>query len=573
MITTFIAFLLLIIFFAYFIRIKFTSVKKKSLDDVSDSKSQDEDITNDNISPLNIARLKQIKLAFFAFADFVLIEKRPFTVDLKIKDQLEIDVQDALLVQNDLLSSQGSQEYIAQSTFDNDASVKTSTFSNIVTPDKCYDKCKHDPLGKCNLWTFTSSSDGGQTSNKCTNEVITQLPVVSKKSDGESFNSGYIRRSKDLWAIKDESGLPTNKEFFKSIASLVIKLGGAPRTLRERASNVLSNYNVKYCYRKEPLTSLDDSILKKYIETKEDCIKEFENVCQYFFFMDENDLSDSPEFIEYAVLCARILSPFKSETGKVIFPNKHSSPKCDKNEVFSEEFCEEVVMIYLFFITYSEQKESLREIFYNNDVNVDYDGFLSKDELINYMYKNAVVQKATENPNLNFADKEKMYGEDCKELLEKVTREVNRIFFVADKNNDGKLSFSEFEESYQDMILKNKPSRPKKHCKEKSMWSYEIDSAEYDPNTALIFDEEKEVRILAKSGCEKIPFNKLYDSSSKCKNYYKIDTNQNGEKVKYKCIAQNSGTGCGGSTEIFKGVDNYEQILNVGKESYTNEEF
>lgn len=455
MITTFIAILLLVIFFSFFLKVKFVRQKKKNLDDVSEFSS---DITNDGVSSLDISLLKQMKLHFFRFADLVLLEKRPFSA-VSINDADET-------ANNNLLSSNGDNT--TSYNFEQNYSTKTLD-SNVENPQVCYELCNGDPTGQCNAWKYSNN-------NECSRYIINNKPNLSNP-DGSTY--GYIRRSPDHWAIKDESGLPSSKDFFKSTAKLVTKLGGAPRLLKSRSERILANENVQYCYRDNPISGENDNLILKFREVKAEAMKDLEKVCDYFLFMGNNGLANSAQYIEYAVLCTNILAEFKNGDGSDIFPTEFIGANqaygdCNNADgIFTDEFCEVIKVAFKFFHDYSISRDVLTELFFNEELNTDYDGFVTKDELFNYIY------------NLRIQDQ----GEqDCEEVRNQVKDEVQHLFEIADENKDNKISFSEFESAYYKNIMNNKPTRPEKQCNGNTEWSYNQDASNYNPTSDRKFD-------------------------------------------------------------------------------------
>ena len=461
MITTYIAILLLVIFFSFFIKVKFLRQKKSNPDDVSEYTS---DITNDGISSLDLSLLKQMKLHFFRFADLALVEKRPFSVVMIGPDKN---------ANNNLLSSSGDS--VNSYTFDNTNYNSKSTNYSISSAEKCYNICKDDPMGQCNAWKYSS--------NECSKYTLNEKPGFTSVNNENTY--GYIRRSPDNWAIKDESGLPSSKKFFKATAKLVNKMGGAPRVLGGRSDRILANENVTYCYRDEPISGDSDDLIKKYREVKAEAIKDLEKVCEYFMFMGNNTLANSIQYIEYAVLCSEILAEFKNPNGSDIFPIDYVgntggvNGDCDDTEgLFTEEFCEIIKVAYKFYHDFSKSREEVHELFFNDELNLDNNDYITRDELINYIYKKLI------------ADPDETAG-NCEEILEQVKEDVGAIFAIVDSNKDDKISFTEFETDYYQNIMNNKPIRPERRCNGNTEYSYQNDSGDlYNPDADVQFNSD-----------------------------------------------------------------------------------
>lgn len=388
--TTYIAIIILIIFFSFFIKVKFTSTSTKpSQHTIGDT------LENNDIPPASsdIARLNEMKYAFLHFANFVLLEKRPFL------ENVPVDLDNMLL----------------------ETESKTIV-SDVSTQQQCEDLCVNDRFGQCNGWTFNSNS------NECTNSKVTG--IKNNNNPDENLKQGFVRRSGDNWAIDDISKLPTTNKLFKETAKLVLLFGGAPSELTQRANNVISNMNVSYCYRDEPFSGEDDYKYITYVKQRKDAIAAFENICIYFLYIGDNHIANNKKFVQYAVACTRILGELN------IF-----------SDIFSETFSEIIEEGFSFFNEYTGVSDNIYDMFYNSDIETENDGYITKNELFDYLYKKAMVDST-----------------DCDALKEDIKKQVDEIFAKADDNEDGKISFSEFEYAMTEDLLKRAPHKPVQKC-------------------------------------------------------------------------------------------------------------
>ena len=390
--TTYIAIIILVFFFSFFIKIKFASTKKRSVDNVND------DYISENTMPSSdLARLNEMKFAYLHFANFVLLEKRPFSE--KLPDNNADDM---------LITSTGD----SSNKYDfSDKSDRETTFSG-KTRQECYNLCNDDSLGVCNAWTFT-------TDGQCVNYRLTNRPSIINGSDDKTY--GYIRRSADDWAITDLSELPTSKTFFKETAKIVNSFANAPSELKTRASHVASNESIPYCYRTEPTDiSGGGNEYQKYKDERKEAIETFEKVAEYFLFMGNNNIANNVEFIQYAVGCTKILNEFYIKNNNNSFGGF--------GDLFSTNFFEMVQQAFHFFLDYSNLSDSMYDVFYETDRQSNEDGFITRKELFDYLY-----------------NKESNEGGDCREIEEQISERVNDIFNNVDLDGDGKISLAEFE--------------------------------------------------------------------------------------------------------------------------------
>lgn len=421
--TTYIAIIILVFFFSFFIKIKFASTKKRSVDDVNDY------ISENTMPSSDLARLNEMKFAYLHFANFVLLEKRPFSE--KLPDNAD----------NMLITSTGD----SSNKYDfSDKSDRETTFSG-KTKQECYNLCNDDSLGVCNAWTFT-------TDDQCVNYRLTNRPnIYGNGSDGKTY--GYIRRSADDWAIKDLSELPTTKTFFKETAKIVNSFANAPSELKTRASHVASNESIPYCYRTEPTVNTNDgNEYQKYVDERTEAIETFEKVAEYFLFMGNNNIADNLEFIQYAVGCTKILNEFYKKNNNNSF-----------GDLFSTNFFGMVKNAFHFFLDYSNLSDSIYDVFYEQS---NGDGFITSKGLFDYLY----------NEN---SSKE---GVDCKEIEEEISQTVNDIFNNVDLDGDGKISLAEFEYYSTRNILENQPTKPELQCPsgDDPIYIYEEGTSEVD---------------------------------------------------------------------------------------------
>tara|TARA_Y100000389_G_scaffold171916_2_gene179911 strand:+ start:45 stop:1433 length:1389 start_codon:yes stop_codon:yes gene_type:complete len=438
MLLTIIAVILLVAFFSYFVKVRFVFNKQKNPDDVLGA----DDSNNMEVSTVDEAMLQNIKNQFYIFANFALLQKRPFT---------QIDISEPKS-NNNLITNIGDNE----NEYNFNAVSNSKNTTSVYSKEQCYDSCNNDEMGICNAWEYDSES------KTCNKYQIQQRPQ-GKVNTNENVSYGFIRRSPDMWAIKDESGLPDSKKFFHSVARMVVQLNDAPRELKNRAESVLNATHVKYCYMDTPLDSVEDPLLESYIQSRNEAMSSLEKACDYFMFIGNNVLADNLEYVDHAVNCARILSQFKTSSGSFIFADSG----CTSNDLFASEFCPKMIKSFQFLNSYGELADTLKDVFYNSDLDTDYDGFITKDELVNYLYTKQITSTS-----------------NCADLMESIKADVERIFQIGDLNADGKLSYSEFEYAFMSKIMEQKPMRPEKMCSTgETVWNYDESSANYDERT------------------------------------------------------------------------------------------
>lgn len=438
--TTYISIIILIIFFSFFIKVKFSTTTKRSPDDVSDLSGNY--VFND-ITSSDVARFNEMKFAYHHFANFVLLEKRPFEERNFSGEQTT----------NMLITSEGDKTKNYQ--FKNPSSVTTIQDSS---KSACYDMCSNDPYGACNAWKF----DENQTCNLY--KRLTEPPIPdSQKSDNVYY--GYIRRAGDEWALNDLSELPNSKTFFKETAKLVSEFGGAPLELTTRADNIIGNDTIPYCYRTEPTEDKDaGSEYQKYIDERTSVFESFEKVCEYFLFMGNNNIANNVEFIRYAVGCTKILNEFYEQNNNNSF-----------GTLFTDGFYAYIQKAFFYFLDYSTLSDTMYELFYEADIMKEHDGYVTKQELYDFLKKGA----------------DSSAYEDCTEFEEELEKKVDNIFISYDLNNDGKLSFSEFEYGAANGVLENQPTKPELVCPGGNAPEFDYaGTANYTRNTMGTFNDD-----------------------------------------------------------------------------------
>ena len=261
MLLTIIAVISLIFFASYFVKIKINKPKRSPR--VGGTFVKAEEIMPPSS---DLALYAEKRYEFFSFAEFFLMYKRPYglvgDVDIKFGEKGSITG-----------SSRGGQ--------------------GSGGPEGCRAICTNDP--SCNAWQF-ESADG-----VCKKFNVNKEGEV-EKNDEDSDEIGYIFRPEDSWAVDDLSGLPQDKETFQTVANFVVQLNCKDAELQKRASNVLVNSNVKYCFEKE-LTQ-DGLLPEEYSNAMEEAMKKLENSLAFFIF--SGDTGDFPNKAEFSLLAAKI---------------------------------------------------------------------------------------------------------------------------------------------------------------------------------------------------------------------------------------------------------------------------
>ena len=255
-----IAVIVLVLFFSYFLKIKINVSDKK---EKKDDKNDEEKLPSSSSQ----ARYEESRYAFLKFAEFVLLKKRPFGLNNMDDD--------------------------AKGTISGDSRGNQGAGSS----GGCRNICLNDP--ECNAWQY-SSNEG-----KCQKYNINRREQIKTTNSGD--NIGYIFRPKDSdWAVQDLSGLPTEAKFFKAVANTVLRLNCKIEKLRNKAIQVMSTSNVKYCYEKEVTSGNPDD----YLRERDDAISLLEDATQFFIFSGDN--AEFPEQIECSLYFSIIVDNIKN---------------------------------------------------------------------------------------------------------------------------------------------------------------------------------------------------------------------------------------------------------------------
>ena len=209
MLLAIIAIVSLIIFFSYFVKINLSFPSK--YDNSKKKRKVEEEIEPESAS---FAEYKQMRYQFLNFAKFFLLVKRPYG----LQSELDLEMGETGNINGRARGEQSSGN-----------------------PEGCQHVCSSDPT--CNAWKY-NSIDG-----KCKKYKIDDRGDVTINEDGED-QIGYVFRAKDKWAVEDLSNLPADKDSFKAIADMVLKLNCKMPELRKRANRVVSSPNVRYCFEK-----------------------------------------------------------------------------------------------------------------------------------------------------------------------------------------------------------------------------------------------------------------------------------------------------------------------------------
>lgn len=376
---------LLIIFFSFFVSIKFNNNSVNFTDSYKPPTVLEEKIPASSAD----ARYQEMRYEFLRFAEFFLLLKRPFGIKESI---------------NNINNVSGSVGVTGHDKGSSDAS----------TYDKCKTLCETDT--NCNLWKFESDK------TKCTRYEINSIDDVNK-DDTVSTKIGYVFRTKDDWAVNDLSELPNQKELFQGIAAMVIKLQCKVPELLKRAKSISSNSNVKYCYEQDITAS---GVGDTYIENKNNALKHFENAALFFIFKGTSDYSNK---LEFSLLASRIL--------KLIFNFEESS----ENEiVFVGNDNKTDIKSAVAEIDKSHNDYKSIKSWFSTHYDKNSDGYITRDELKS-IYKNAV----TTNSNINtdhIDDSLQLNFTECSNN-DDINENINQFFDLYDMDRDGKVSIDD----------------------------------------------------------------------------------------------------------------------------------
>ena len=392
---------LLIIFFSFFVSIKFNNNSVNFTDSYKPPTVLEEKIPASSAD----ARYQEMRYEFLRFAEFFLLLKRPF------------GIKESIYNINNVSGSVTGHD---------------NGYSQASTADKCKNLCETDT--NCNLWKFESDA------TKCTRYEINSIDDVNK-DDTVSTKIGYVFRTKDDWAVNDLSELPNQKELFQGIAAMVIKLQCKVPELLKRAKSISSNSNVKYCYEQDIAAS---GVGTTYIENKNNALKHFENAALFFIFKGTSDYSNKLEFSLLASRILKLIFDFEEEIVKqIVFVDNSNRDKIKDAVDALNYFYDDYKLIKLWFSTHNDKNS---------------DGYITRDELKS-IYKNAV----TTNSNINtdpIDDSLQLNFTECSND-DNINENINRFFEKYDIDEDGKVSIDDILHKIEDI---EQPSLSSLNC-------------------------------------------------------------------------------------------------------------
>tara|TARA_B100001113_G_scaffold352982_1_gene355897 strand:+ start:4710 stop:5909 length:1200 start_codon:yes stop_codon:yes gene_type:complete len=390
-----IAIVSLIIFFSYFVKINLRFPSK--YDNLKKKQKVEEEIEPESAS---IAVYKQMRYQFLNFAKFFLLVKRPYG----LQPDVDLEMGETGNINGKARGEQGAGN-----------------------PEGCRHVCSSDPT--CNAWKY-DSIDG-----KCKKYKIDDRGDVTINDDG-SDQIGYVFRAKDKWAVEDLSNLPADKESFKAIADMVLKLNCKMPELRKRASRVISSPNVRYCFEKELTT---DGLTQEYILARDEAVKSLETSMQFFIF--SGDSGDFQHKEEFSLLMAKVYTKM-SDKINLFEDNAHLSSAID---VASSELME----FYQFY--------NLVKTYFAHNLDKNQNSVITRDELLE-VYKDMMLSGENLDGEI-FDDGDLMFNEDTCFSLDSVREMVDKFFEKFDMNRDGVISLHEMLSSRD--IPKPKYEMPK----------------------------------------------------------------------------------------------------------------
>jgi len=390
-----IAIVSLIIFFSYFVKINLSFPSK--YDNLKKKQKVEEEIEPESAS---FAVYKQMRYQFLNFAKFFLLVKRPHGL------QPDIDLE---------MGETGN------------INGKPRGEQNSGNPEGCQHVCSSDPT--CNAWKY-NSIDG-----KCKKYKIDDRGDVTINDDGED-QIGYVFRSKDKWAVEDLSNLPADKDSFKAVADMVLKLNCKMPELRKRANRVISSPNVRYCFEKELTT---DGLSPEYMLARDEAIKSLEASMKFFIF--SGDSGDFHHKVEFSLLMAKTYKNM-SERLQLYTDNAHLSNAID-------EASSELMEFYQFY--------NLVKTYFDQNLDKNQNSVITKDELLE-VFKDMMLNGQNLEGDI-FNDADLMFDQDTCFSLDSIRELVDKFFLKFDMNHDGVISLYEMLSSRE--IPKPKYELPK----------------------------------------------------------------------------------------------------------------
>ena len=368
-----IAVIVLVLFFSYFLKIKINVGDKK---EKNDDKNDKEKLPSSSSQ----ARYEESRYAFLKFAEFVLLKKRPFGLN--------------------------SMDDNSKGTISGDSRGNQAAGSS----GGCKNICLNDP--ECNAWQY-SSNDG-----KCEKYNIQNREQIKFSDSGD--NIGYIFRPKDSdWAVQDLSGLPTKANFFKAVANTVLRLNCKIEKLRNKATQVMSTSNVRYCYEKEVTSGSPD----EYLRERDEAISLLEDATKFFIF--SGDTKEYPEQIECSLYFSIIVENMKN----LLFKSNNNLKSGAINAA------NQLKPHYSNFLTVRD--------FFDSRMDKNYNSSIDRSELT-AVYEQAL--KSGQGIAMDVIDSElSLKMGDCSEDIQGL---VEMFFSKYDTNGDGLIHLHELLASY-----------------------------------------------------------------------------------------------------------------------------
>lgn len=395
MLLTIVAIIILFSLTSYFVKIKL-NIGSSNIDNVK-SFIDTEQLPESSDEIVSLAKFKESRYAFLHFAEFALLVKRPYGM-------------------NPNLPSGNDEETFGR--IDGGTDLGQSTDTAAQEPAGCSSICTNDPT--CNAWEL-----GGGFCKRWNISQEAHFIITENQSDKKI---GYIFRGQDSWAVKDLSGLPQEKDFFKNIAKMVLQLKCKVPELRSRAVNVIGNSNVKYCYDNQLSPGGDAS--QEYLDKRDRAISKLEDSIAFFIFT--GDSGNYPDKIELSLLFARLASDLKNgETELFNDDHRRIAIYGDGGDVQGA--------VDVLLASWNDY-DMVRTWFENNFDNVG-TGYITRDDLAEF-YRQAI---ATGNTIELDGTPLEGFGLDDNQCMteQQILDIVDDFFEKYDTNQDGKITLTE----------------------------------------------------------------------------------------------------------------------------------
>jgi len=398
MLLTIVAIILLFGLASYFVKIKL-DIGSSNIDNTK-SFIDTEELPESSDKIVSLAKFKESRYGFLHFAEFTLLVKRPYGMN------------------TDLPSGNDETTF---GRIDGGTDLGQSNDSSTTTPVGCSSICTNDPT--CNAWEL---GDG-----YCKRWNIQDGHF--QKDTSSTKQIGYIFRGKDSWAVKDLSGLPKEKLFFKNIAKMVLQLKCKVPELRSRAVNVIGNSDVKYCYDSE---LSPDGASEDYINNRDRAISNLEDAIAFFIFT--GDSGNYPDKIELSLLFAKLASELKNSDTPP-FKDDHRKSAIYGNGNTVQGAVNALLLSWEPYIL-------IRTWFESNFDNVG-TGYITRDDLAEF-YRQAIATGNTYDIDGSPIEEMVLDNDQCM-TEQQILDQVHSFFSKYDTNQDGKVSLTELLNSNQ----------------------------------------------------------------------------------------------------------------------------